>query len=309
MSRYINPLTDFGFKYLFGNGEILKMFLNALFEREGKVVKSVRYMNKEKTAEAADDRTIIYDIFCKVDKGEDFILEMQNKKQDTFRDRALYYASRSVIDQGERGRLWKYRLRPVYGIYFMNFHLDDKVRDRELTDVRLMDTERKEVFSDKMRMIFIDLEAFGKKAEECETNLDCWIYLIKNLQIMSNTAFAPRAFDKVYTWAELAAMPKKKRLQYEESLKRYRDMLMDKETTRNAKKRAREEGLAEGREAGLAEGLEKGLAKGREEGLEEAMLQAHEEKLESALQLLELLPEEKVAEILNLPIEEVRGLK
>ena len=309
MSRYINPLTDFGFKYLFGNGEILKMFLNALFEREGKVVKSVRYMNKEKTAEAADDRTIIYDIFCKVDKGEDFILEMQNKKQDTFRDRALYYASRSVIDQGERGRLWKYRLRPVYGIYFMNFHLDDKVRDRELTDVRLMDTERKEVFSDKMRMIFIDLEAFGKKAEECETNLDCWIYLIKNLQIMSNTAFAPRAFDKVYTWAELAAMPKKKRLQYEESLKHYRDMLMDKETTRNAKKRAREEGLAEGREAGLAEGLEKGLAKGREEGLEEAMLQAHEEKLESALQLLELLPEEKVAEILNLPIEEVRGLK
>ncbi|MBP5419196.1 MAG: Rpn family recombination-promoting nuclease/putative transposase [Bacteroidales bacterium] len=244
MSRYINPFTDFGFKYLFENAEILKMFLNALFEKEGKVITKVQYMNKERNATVATDRTIIYDVYCKVDHGEDFILEMQNKYQDTFKDRALYYASRSIIDQGVKGREWKYRLHPVYCIYFMNFHLDDKVTDRVITNVQLIDRERNELFCDKLRMIFIDLPAFKKTADECENDLDCWIYNIKNLETMKGAAL--QGFDKFYSWAEVAAMPRRKRLQYEESLKNYRDMLMDKETNRNARKRAREEGLAEG---------------------------------------------------------------
>ncbi|MBE6340689.1 MAG: hypothetical protein E7069_08155 [Bacteroidales bacterium] len=44
----------------------------------------------------------------------------------------------------------------------MNFHLDDKVTDRVITNVQLIDSERNELFCDKLRMIFIDLPAFKK---------------------------------------------------------------------------------------------------------------------------------------------------
>ncbi|MBR6249883.1 MAG: Rpn family recombination-promoting nuclease/putative transposase [Bacteroidales bacterium] len=257
MSKYINPFTDFGFKYIFGNAELLKMFLNALFEKEGKVITKVRYLSKEQTPTEPTDRTIIYDVFCKVDKGDNFILEMQNKYQDTFKDRALYYASRSIVEQGIKGKDWRYKLLPVYGIYFMNFHLNKDVTDNVITDVQLIDAERQHLFCDKLRMIFIDLPAFNKTADECENNLDCWIYNIKNLETMTRAAI--QGFDKFYSWAEVAAMPKKKRMQYEESLKNYRDMLMDRETNRNARRRAREEGWEEGHAEGVSIGRAEGI--------------------------------------------------
>lgn len=60
---------------------------------------------------------------------------------------------------------------------------------------------------------------------------------------------------KDWSEAELAALSKRERNIYERSLRNYRDMLADKETTKNMlareKKVAREEGLAEGRAEGV----------------------------------------------------------
>ena len=49
VEKYINPLTDFGFKRIFGtefNKELLISFLNALFEGEQEV-EDVNYLNSE----------------------------------------------------------------------------------------------------------------------------------------------------------------------------------------------------------------------------------------------------------------------
>ena len=84
MSTFINPFTDFGFKRLFGQEDskiILIGFLNALFEGEFVVVDLV-YRDKEQLRERPGERGVIFDIFCTTDKGEHFILEMQNKKTE-----------------------------------------------------------------------------------------------------------------------------------------------------------------------------------------------------------------------------------
>ncbi len=66
-------------------------------------------------------------------------------------------------------------------------------------------------------------------------------------------------FHHLYSEAELAALSKRERNIYERSLRNYRDMLADKETTKNMlareKKTSREEGLAEGRAEGRAKGV------------------------------------------------------
>jgi len=70
--KYINPFTDYGFKRLFGeepNKDLLLDFLNELLkEKEGKI----SYLPNEKLPLTIGDRKVIFDIYCKSEKGEYF---------------------------------------------------------------------------------------------------------------------------------------------------------------------------------------------------------------------------------------------
>ena len=58
MGRYINPLTDFGFKRIFGNKEFLINFLNSVLRIEGGIV-DLHYDNVERPGLSAEDRTTL----------------------------------------------------------------------------------------------------------------------------------------------------------------------------------------------------------------------------------------------------------
>ncbi|NET61172.1 MAG: hypothetical protein F6K47_35110, partial [Symploca sp. SIO2E6] len=64
--RYINLLTDFGFKRLFGtepNKELLIDFLNVMLPPQHKV-QDVSYRNNENLGNTPLDRKAIFDIYC-----------------------------------------------------------------------------------------------------------------------------------------------------------------------------------------------------------------------------------------------------
>ena len=91
--KYINPHTDFGFKRLFGsefNKELLISFLNAMFHGKQNV-QDVTYLNSEQLGDRADARRAIFDVYCENDKGEKFIVEMQNVYQEFFKDRTIWH--------------------------------------------------------------------------------------------------------------------------------------------------------------------------------------------------------------------------
>ena len=78
--RYISLLTDFGFKRIFGtkpNKDLLINFLNSLFEGF-QVIKDVKYLNSEHVGDVFAERKPIFDVYCENEKGEKFIVEMQN---------------------------------------------------------------------------------------------------------------------------------------------------------------------------------------------------------------------------------------
>lgn len=245
MSKYIDLLTDYGFKRVFGNKDLLIAFLNALFEPDGKVIKAVTYINKEMTPINKEDRTIFYDVLCKVDGQEDIIIEMQHKPQDTFRERSLYYMSRAIDRQGANKKKWKYKIHPVYGIFITNFHLKEvNLPEQPVSEFVIKNAKTNQVFTNKFRMFFIDLLTFKKTNEDdLETDLERWIYSIKN---MGNMNTAPKmastgVFHRLYSTAEVAALSTRERNLYERSLKNYRDLLADKETTKNRINEARKE--------------------------------------------------------------------
>ena len=177
MARYINPFSDWSFKRIFGqeySKDLLIEFLNQLLLGEQHIT-NVKFKDKEMLPETKDQRGIIYDVFCTTDTGEHIIVEMQNKSQAYFIDRSLFYASKTIVDQGVKGQ-WDYHLTPVYVICFMNFDVDENTPKKFRTDVVLADKESGEVYSNKIRFIYLVMPLFKKKEEECNTFLDCWIY-------------------------------------------------------------------------------------------------------------------------------------
>ena len=123
---------------------------------------------------------------------------MQNRRQDHFKERGLYYLSRSIVNQGVRGD-WNFQLDAVYGVFFVNFYLNGKEQGKFRKDVAFMDMETGKVFCDKLRQIYIELPGFNKTEEECENDFERWIYVLKNMDIMKRMPFKAKkaVFDRL----------------------------------------------------------------------------------------------------------------
>ena len=285
MGKFINPFTDVGFKRIFGqeiNKDLLIDFLNALLEGE-RQVKNITFLDKEQLPVFEDDRKLIYDVYCTDENDEQFIVEMQNQSHLNFRSRTVYYLSQAVARQGEKGSKWMYDLKAVYGVFFLNFPMPGTKAHKLRTDIVLSDRDTHELFSDKMRYIFIELPSFAKEEDECVNDFERWIYVLKNMDTLKRMPFRARksVFEKLEEVVTLSSLTRAEREKYDESLKTYRDRLAElafaqQEGREKGRAEGRAEGLAEGMEKGLAEGMEKGLAEGMEKGLAEGMEKGYE---------------------------------
>lgn len=266
MGRFINPFTDVGFKRIFGqevNKPLLISFLNSLFAGK-KVITDIHFLNKEMLGINVEDRNSIYDVYCTSDTGEHFIVEMQNRNHKNFKNRAVYYVSKAITWQGERGPEWVFDLKVVYGIFFMNFRQkgwEDKLRLEGL----VIDPDSHKVLLDTTHYIFLQLPAFQKEESECETDFERWIYVLKNMDTLDRLPFKARmaVFKRLEDIVEIAALSKEDRLRYEESVKVHRDNLaVEAYALETGWEKGHEEGWNEGHKEGWNLGLEVGKTEG-----------------------------------------------
>ena len=248
--RYINPYTDFGFKRLFGtelNKDLLISFLNALLGGR-QVVEKVSYKSTEHFGTSKESRRAIFDVFCENDKGEKFIVEMQNVYQQFFKDRSVFYSTFPIQEQGQIGE-WDFRLQNVYTVGILNFCFPDEEYDETsyFHEVKLMDTKDKHVFYDKLTLLYLEMPKFNKREEELETMFDKWLYVLRNLSRLMErpSSLQERVFERVFEQAEIARYSELERREYEESINAYRDI---NNAVNTAKREGKEEGLAQGRE-------------------------------------------------------------
>ena len=287
--EFINPFTDFGFKRIFGqeiSKEILIDFLNLLLNGEQRIV-SLRFKNPELQPDIKDKRRVVFDLYCESDNGTEFIVEMQAARQEFFYDRGLYYQSRALAEQGNKGKDWQYDLKPVYGIFFMDFIMHENSKFR--TDVALMDMETGNVFNNRLRQIFLEMPRFTKEANECDNDYERWLYLIKNMHMLKRMPFnAQRAvWDKLLDIADVAALNETEYKEYQEALKNYRDY---------------HAGINFAKKEGMLEGEQKGLIKGEKRG-------AQKKQLEIARNLKkDSMPIELIHKYTGLSAEEIQKL-
>ena len=249
MEKYINPHTDFGFKRLFGsefNKELLISFLNALFHGE-QTVSDITYLNSEQLGDRIDARRAVFDVFCENEKGEKFIVEMQNIYQEFFKDRTIYYSTFPIREQAKRGGDWDFHLNPVYTIGLLNFNFAEGLQDahRWHHEVKLMEVDTKEVFYDKLTYVYVEIPKFDKKEDELVSMYDKWMYVLRNLSSLMQrpAALQERVFTRLFEQAEIAKFNPQELRSYEDSVNAYRDIV---NAINTAEKKKFAEGMAEG---------------------------------------------------------------
>lgn len=225
--RYLNPLTDYGFKKVFGEKDIMIAFLTDLLNPVSPI-EDVIFLDKEMEADGEDMRSVIYDLRCKTQDGGEFIVEMQNKGQTHFSNRILYYLSRAVSEQGEKGTSWNFDLHPVYGVFFLNFHMKG-LKPQAIRTIQLKVDETGEVFSEKLKAFTLELVDFKDKPEAFpKSQIEYWLYNLVNMESMTEAlpfqAQQP-IFSKMGGISELSHLDSEERRRYFNSLNKYRTNL------------------------------------------------------------------------------------
>lgn len=288
--RYVDPMNDEGFKLLFGsegNEDLLKELLNRVIP--GVDIVELRYNNVEHHGLVQGDGKAIFDVYCEDREGVRFLVEMQNWSQRYFNKRAVYYTTFAVQDQAAKEKRhqtktlgndrWDYNYAPVYVVCFLSF--DMKKPPRELAKVkedeylslyRYRDIETGEELGDGTTLVFVEMAKFRKSLKDCTTKREQWLHAMKNMssQLETPDEITDPGLRAVYRKAELAAMPKEKRITYISQIMSRNDEL-------NSRAEMLEDALAEGRARGIAEGREIGCEIGRKEGREEGRKEGREE--------------------------------
>ena len=291
-NRYINPYTDYGFKYFFGtepNKDLTLHLVNALLQGR-EVIKSLTLLPNEQLGDTEEDRRSVFDIYCENEQGDKIIIEMQKAEQQWFKDRSVYYSSFPIRSQGEKGK-WLFGLKAVYTIGILNFVFDEDKDDENYYHhvVQLMDINKKEVFYEKLTYIYLEMPKFKKTEDELENLTDKWLYALKNLPRLLERpkALQERIFSKFFEVAEVAALSKEEYAKYWESEKVFYD-------NQGAFMTADQKGY----NRGITEGEAIGIAKGRTDATKENARRMKADGMASAL----------IAKYTGLTVDEIESL-
>ena len=257
---FADLLLDRTFKKAFNpdtqNKVCLIALLNAVLEGEiASPIVDVQSRNKEYSDGSNENRTSVFDLHCIDSERRRFIIEVQILFQENIVNRAIYYASQTVIAQGERGKKYNYDLKPVVTVVFMEFNMF--ADDRYIRRAKLREVNGASI-SNTLNFAFVELPKFNKPLDELETTLDKGLYALKNMKNMTQMPkqYANSVFSLLFSTAKLAKLSKEEQKMIDEAQKAKWDEYA-------IHKAAIDSGLRQGLQQGLRQGLRQGLQQGR----------------------------------------------
>lgn len=273
VQRYVDVLTNAGFKALFGdagNKDVVMYIINVLLPEHRKVV-DIDFMPTEHVGQiSGKNKEFHFDFMCRDASGTVFIVEMQRYPDDHWFKRCVSYACRAYDRQNRKGE--DYDVPPVYLIGFMDVpigHQDKEYwKDRYVSEYTFLEKECHDLLGETIVIIFAEMANFSKSAEECVTEADRMLYLLKNIGRLSCQPewLGSDAYTRIFEACEIAAFPEDKRIEYDKDMYDERRL---KSELKTAKRLGFESGHKEGLRLGFEEGSKEGRAAGHIEGLAE----------------------------------------
>jgi predicted transposase/invertase (TIGR01784 family) len=158
----------------------------------------------------------------------------------------------------------------MIGILDFIFDEDKALKDREVIHYVSLKNQHNQLFYDKLLYIYLAMPNFKKEVHDLATYLDKWLYILRNLQNLSDIPIQLRGgkFIKLFQVADMANLSKEERTDYISSLKYYRDM---KNVTDTAFEEGEKEGIIKGEKQGIIKGEKKGEQKEKLKNIKKAI--------------------------------------
>ena len=314
--KFIDPVTDFGFKWIFKDEEITRGFLNALIKDRypSMNIASVTITDGELDETRKDVRRVVFDVHCVADNGYEFVIEMQNGSQEFFSQRIVHYLSRAASKQQTKGYMeylvsprkskkkkkklpkkkivkkdWNYQLKNIYGVFFMNFK--DNAHPKPIAHIALLDSTEHYVDTEVFQYWKIQMPFYREmKESDCKTDIDKWIFNLTNMpEMKTQLAFKKDEplFMRLEKIASYSLLTPKQQMQYDDSFNNYLAVLGNE---------------AYNKRVGFEHGMKQGMEQGRVEG-------AKQQSISVARSMkADKMPLELIAKYSGLTIAEINEL-
>ena len=311
MSNYIR--FDWAMKRLLrdkANFGALEGLLTTLL---GEKIKIQKLLESESNQETEYEKQNRVDILAENDKGQLFLIEVQNNSEYAYFQRMLFGTSKLVTEYIERGKNYD-NIKKVYSVNIVYFSLGSgkdyvyhgKTEFRGIHDGDILQLSpfQKQKFSvSEVSELYpeyyiLKVNDFNKVAK---THLEEWIYYL-NTGDLPDSATAP-GLDVVREKLRLQTMTKAELNSYYRHLD---NIVILQNNIITEREEGRLEGIEEGRAKGRAEGIAEGIAKGRAEGIAEGRV---EERRATARNLKALgVPIATIAEATGLTEQQITDL-
>jgi predicted transposase/invertase (TIGR01784 family) len=155
---YIKPIYDFAFKAVFGDprdtGNLIG-FLSSLGELPGGKIKSVTITDPFFRRLFKKDKDGILDLKAITNSGSTINVEVQLYTHKGLKERIIYYLSRLITEQLRIGSNFT-KIKPVVCVIVCDFNMIPE-SDRYLSRISLWNEDKKEVFTDLVKILIIEL--------------------------------------------------------------------------------------------------------------------------------------------------------
>lgn len=301
MKRLLRQKANFG---------ILEGLLTTLL---GMKIHIKNMLESESNQEDENDKYNRVDMLAENDKGELFLIEVQNNTEYAYFQRMLFGTSKLVTEYIKKGQGYE-NVRKVYSVNIVYFslgkgtdivyHGKTEFRGIHNGDVLELSPFQRQKFNvDAVSDLYpeyyiLKVNDFNRVAKN---SLEEWVYYL-NTGDVPQGAKAP-GMEEVKEQLTIDRMNKMERNAYYKHLD---NIVILRDNIYTEREEGRLEGRAEGREEGRAEGREEGRAEGRAEGKEEGRL---EERKTNAKKMKSLgIPVNTISQITGLPVKNIDSL-
>ena len=271
MRRLLRDKANFG---------VLEGFLTTLL---GKTIKIQKLLESESNQADEDDKQDRVDVLAEDDKGELYLIEVQNESELAYFQRMLFGTSKLVTEYINRGENYEH-VRKVYSVNIVYFNLGGGtdivyhgktefrgIHNGEVLSLSPFQQQRFKVdaVSDLSPEYFIlKVNDFNKWSK---VPLEQWIYFLNTSEI-PHDATAP-GLDEARKKLQIDRMTPAERNAYYRHLDNV-VILKDNISTARGEGRleGREEGRAEGREEGRTEAMKEMARKMKQSGMDEKLI-------------------------------------
>lgn len=246
-NQYIMTLSDFGFKRIFASDKdksLLIDLLNVCLSKDFGIITDISYLPTEQLGEHPDAKKVVFDIYCRNQNNDRFIIEMQRAKQPYFFKRVSTYASRIISNETHIGDD-NYQIPRVASLNILDYEMSEFCNsDRYFWEIKNKDNDNN-IFFQSPAYYFIELSKFARlnKSPKELPRLGKWLYLLKHIHEMEHPpqwVIGDAIFERVFELCNYKNLDTMERANYNKSILEYADV-------REAVNYARFEGEVEGR--------------------------------------------------------------